>query len=160
MNKQETLNQLNQQVPQTYIKQLNKGGSVIDYIPWYKLCDLLDQRTDEWQWEIVSMTLSQDRIFMVGKLTIFADDGVMIQSATGTELLNCSSYGDPSSNAEAMCLRRACAKFGMGRELWDKDTKTKTQTRQVRQPKPSNTRQVKGTLTREEFLAKFPNALR
>ncbi|WP_228016134.1 hypothetical protein [Synechocystis salina] len=29
--------------------------------------------------------------------------------------------GDPSSNAEAMALRRCCAKFGLGRDLWRKD---------------------------------------
>ncbi|WLT40311.1 hypothetical protein NON20_24525 (plasmid) [Synechocystis sp. B12] len=38
----------------------------------------------------------------------------MTRQATGTEDIDCNSYGDPSSNAEAMALRRCCAKFGLG----------------------------------------------
>ncbi len=121
MNKQETLQKLREIVPRQYIKKLNKGGSSIDYIAWFDIATLLDDRTDYWQWEITNLTTTDKRIFMVGKLTIFCDDGELMQSATATEELNCSSYGDPSSNAEAMAMRRASAKFGLARYLWSKE---------------------------------------
>lgn len=47
-------------------------------------------------------------------------DGSISREATGCELLDCDNYGDPVSNAEAMVFRRAAAKFGLGRSLYDK----------------------------------------
>ncbi|MGC9506191.1 hypothetical protein [Baaleninema sp.] len=47
-------------------------------------------------------------------------DGMVVRHATGTEELNCNSYGDPSSNAESMAFRRAAAKFGLGLYLYQK----------------------------------------
>lgn len=51
-------------------------------------------------------------------------DGSFSREATGCELLDCGSYGDPVSNAEAMAFRRAAAKFGLGRSLYDKTTRS------------------------------------
>ena len=45
---------------------------------------------------------------MIGTLTIGGDDRILSMDAFGTENLKCSNYGDPSSNAEASCIRRAC----------------------------------------------------
>ena len=39
----------------------------------------------------------------------------------GNESLNCSNYGDASSNAIAQSLRKACGLVGLGRQLWRKD---------------------------------------
>lgn len=111
-------------VDSSLISQKKLKGNTIDYIAWFDYCDLLDQRVGvgKWQWSIVSMTTTNDRLFIVGQLAIYHDNGgSVIQMATGTEELNTSSYGDPSSNAEAMALRRACAKFGLARDLWRKD---------------------------------------
>ena len=55
-----------------------------------------------------------DRFYVVGRLTFTCSDGVFYQEATGTERLDCSNYGDPSSNAEAMAFRRCASKFGLG----------------------------------------------
>lgn len=65
------------------------------------------------------MLATNERLFLVGRLTIKAEDGILKQEATGTELLKCNNYGDPSSNAEAMCMRRCCAKIRIGRFLWE-----------------------------------------
>ena len=99
--------------------------SYIDYISWFDYCNLLDERIGlgRWEWGIVSITTTNNRLFITGKLTIHSDDCSLSQMATGTEILHCSSYGDPSSNAEAMALRRACAKFGLARNLWRKEEK-------------------------------------
>jgi mRNA interferase HigB len=39
--------------------------------------------------------------------------GIVWREATGYEPLNVKGYGDPTSNAESMALRRAAAKFGL-----------------------------------------------
>lgn len=66
------------------------------------------------------METTHERIFLIGRLTIPTSEGKISREASGTELLNCSSYGDPSSNAESMAFRRACAKFGLGLYLYNK----------------------------------------
>ncbi len=55
---------------------------------------------------------------MIGKLTIKAAEGDFTRSATGNEDSEVDSWGDPYSNAEAMCFRRCVAKFGLGLGLW------------------------------------------
>jgi len=147
----EIIKRLKEDVPTELISSKKVGNSKIDYISWFDYCDLLDERCGigYWSWEIKQTTISDNRLFLIGKLTIIGDDRSLSQDATGTEILNCSSYGDPSSNSEAMALRRACAKFGLARYLWNKET-TKTQTNQQ---ETKNT--AKGEISREQWLAKF-----
>jgi len=45
-------------------------------------------------------------------------EGVVWREATGTEDGELRGYGDPSSNAEAMALKRAASKFGLGLYLY------------------------------------------
>ena len=76
------------------------------------------------------MGQSSDRIFLTGRLTIPTAEGNVYREATGTEELKRTdretgepielAYGDPSSNAESMALRRAAAKFGLGLYLYNK----------------------------------------
>lgn len=100
----------------------------------------------------------RDYLVLVGSLTIYGDDRQLTREATGTEEIECSSYGDPSSNAEAMALRRACSKFGLGRDLWRKEvTEGRRQTwggEPQLPPVPRNQpAPPPGQLTREEWLA-------
>jgi len=168
----EILERLAAPVPRELIKQkktfeYGKSSGVVDFIPWFLLCDLLDDRCGVagWSWEIKSVTQvtglppmeddekrrkQRDYLVVVGSLTIHGDDRQLTREATGIEEVETSSYGDPSSNAEAMCLRRACSKFGLGRDLWRKEERgTAPQTVPQRPPKLT-----KGTLTREEWLAR------
>ena len=136
------LSNLKQPIPPNKISSKCIQGQTINFISWHDYCDLLDSRAGlgNWSWEITdSRELSpisqisgttdngetytrsvNARLIIIGKLTIYGDDRSISFSATGEELLQCSSYGDPSSNAEAMSLRRACAKAGLGRTLWQK----------------------------------------
>jgi len=100
----------------------NKTGktSQITYIPWYVANRILSKYCIGWTWEIVKLETSNDHVFLVGRLTIPTSEGNVYREATGTESLNCSSYGDPSSNAEAQSFKRCCAKFGLGLYLYDK----------------------------------------
>lgn len=140
----EIINRLKQPVAPELISSKKVKNTKIDYISWFDYCELLDNRVGlgNWQWEIKETTISDNRLFITGRLTIIGDDRSLSQDATGTEILNCSSYGDPSSNAEAMALRRACAKFGLARYLWDKETN------QTQVNKPT----AKGEITREQWL--------
>jgi hypothetical protein len=48
------------------------------------------------------------------RISIPCIEGIISREATGTEDEELKGYGDPSSNAEAMALKRAAAKFGLG----------------------------------------------
>jgi hypothetical protein len=163
----EIIQRLKEPVAPSLISQKKVGNSKIDYIAWFDYCDLLDDRIGlgQWQWEIVQIFTSENnkmiegklipdnRLFVTGKLTIFGDDRTISQMATGTEILNCSSYGDPSSNAEAMALRRACAKFGLARYLWDKEEKTTSNNSNNSQSFTPTKPTGKNEITREQWLA-------
>jgi len=163
--------------------EYGKSTGRVDFIPWVNLCDLLDQRCGiaGWSWEIKSVQQvtglspleefvenewgeqkpkkkpkQRDYLVIVGALTIYGEDRSVTREATGLEEIECSSYGDPSSNAEAMTLRRACSKFGLGRDLWRKEERqyegAAPQLPTV--PKRPQPAPPKGTLTREEWLAR------
>ena len=112
---------LSRPLPGGMIKVRKQGGKDLKYIPWHTVNKILDKYCPGWSWEIKRMELSSDRVFVVGCLTIPTADGDVSRDATGTEMLQCSSYGDPSSNAESMAFRRAAARFGLGLYLYKKD---------------------------------------
>ena len=70
----------------------------------------------------------------IGRLTIPTSEGNVYREASGTEELKREkynsetgeieikelAYGDPSSNAESMCFRRCCSRFGLGLNLYYK----------------------------------------
>ena len=151
-----------------------KSSSSVDYVAWFDLCDLLDDLCDYWEWEVkeikqitglrpeeweinealtkaqelnkkAKLPKQRDYLALTGILTIHGEDRSVSRSATGIEEVNCSSYGDPSSNAEAMALRRCCAKFGLGREMWRKAEKPTTNS------KPSNITPIKPKPNRQEI---------
>lgn len=117
------LEQLSQPLPITSISKKQIKGNSISYVPWYELCNLLDKRLGHgnWEWSVSDLTFAPTRLILIGTLTIYGSDRKLSFQATGQEELDCSSYGDPSSNAESSALRRCCAKAGLGRELWVKE---------------------------------------
>ncbi len=117
----EILADLAKPIPKRYLQERKQGGTMLTYIPWYTCCQLLDRCAPGWDYSITNTHTTTERIFITVRLTLRAEEGEFSREATGTELLNCGSYGDPSSNAESMALRRAAAKFGLGLYLYDKD---------------------------------------
>lgn len=121
------LSDLTKPIPQRFIEQLEKkdrrSGKVnhIPYIPWYSVAKLLDFYAPGWEGKINHITITGDRLILTYSITIHAEEGDFTRTATGQELLDCGTYGDPSSNAESMAFRRAAAKFGLGLDLYDKD---------------------------------------
>jgi hypothetical protein len=60
------------------------------------------------------------KLILTIRLSVPCLEGVVYREATGQEEEETTSYGDSSSNAESMALRRAAAKFGLGLYLYDK----------------------------------------
>ena len=127
----EILADLSKPIPSRYLAQRKQGGAVLVYLPWYNAVKLLDRCAPGWDYSITQIHTTSDaseaglplraRIFVSVRIVIRAAEGDFAREATGTELLNCGSYGDPSSNCESMALRRAAAKYGLGLYLYDKD---------------------------------------
>lgn len=115
----EILADFSQPVPSRFISTRRQGGSQIQYISWVNISKLIEYYAPGYDWRI-SITYTGDRIYCVGTLTIRAAEGDFTREATGNEMADLEKFGDPSSNAEAMALRRAAAKFGLGRQLWEK----------------------------------------
>jgi len=138
----EILTRLRQPVPKSLISTRKQGGTEIQFISWADYADLLDARAGlgNWAWTIKEVRETQAtsqiqtvtearepitrkvnaRLIVIGELTFYGEDRLVSFSATGEELLACSGYGDPASNASAMALRRACALAGLSRQLWQK----------------------------------------
>ncbi len=117
----EILEDLRKPVPQRFLAQRKQGGTLLTYIPWFNVVKLLDHFACGWEGTVASITTTSDRIFLTYRLTLHAAEGSFTREATGTEALNCGSYGDPSSNAESMAFRRAAVKFGLGLHLYEKE---------------------------------------
>lgn len=166
MKLNEILERLAQPIPANRLSSKTLKGNSITYVAWHDLVDLLNERAGlaAWDWEIkkifeagntktkaynysdkelgqVAIREETGKVLtIIGKLTIYGEDGSLSREATGIEELNCSGYGDPSSNAEAMALRRCCAKFGLGLDLWRKGS-----------PSDGQKPKAKGQLTKEEW---------
>jgi hypothetical protein len=142
----EILKRLKQPILASKMSSKTLKGNNIVYVAWYDLVDLLDERAglDGWAWEIEISQIGNQAI-VVGKLTIIGEDKTLVRQSSGIEDIDCSSFGDPSSNAEAMALRRCCAKFGLGLDLWRKG-----------KPSGGNSSE-KGEISKEEWLKRRGN---
>ena len=152
MKLSEILEKLHQPIPIDFISHKSLKGNRIDYVAWFDLCDILDERVGiaNWSWQIKDIQQIGNRLTLTGVLTILGEDKSLTREATGCEDVDCNSFGDPSSNAEAMALRRCCAKYGLGRKLWRKEKK------EPQLPNLPRMRKVEqsptGEITREEWL--------
>ena len=154
MKLSEILERLQQPVPSELISYKTIKGNRIDYISWVDICGLLDQRAGlaGWSWQIKDVRQVGNRLTLLGCLTIHGDDRSLTMMATGSEDIDVSSYGDPSSNAEAMSLRRSASKMGLARDLWKKEGKPTPKLPPLAAQPP-----IKGEITREEWLNRFAN---
>ena len=95
-------------------------GHNITFIPWHRACRILDFYTAGfWNYEIREKAVTGSHFLITIRVIIHGCDGTLYREGTGLESLSVDSYGDPSSNAEAMAFRRACAKFGLGLHLYE-----------------------------------------
>lgn len=140
---------LKRELPDSITETRKQGKSKLTYVPWYRVVVILDKYCPGWQWEVKSVQTSGNYLFLIGRLTIPTANGPITREATGYEKLEEErpikitdaegnestlknewgmpvtqleplAYGDPSSNAESMALRRAASKFRLGLYLYDK----------------------------------------
>lgn len=116
---------LSKPIAARHLKQKARGGAKLDFIPWYHAVKYLDLYAPGWCYEVRSTVWNTEgRLVLAVRLSVPCAEGVVYREATGTEEEPEEGermYGDPSSNAESMALRRAAAKFGLGLYLYNKD---------------------------------------
>jgi hypothetical protein len=156
----EIINRLQFPIPPDLIKSKTKGGNKIIFVSWYDYCTLLDERSGlgNWSWEIRETSQIGNSAVVVGRLTIYGEDRSISFDATGNEDVDRQGFGDALSCAESMALRRACAKCGLGRYLWDKDDpefKDAQSQPKTFSPSPTYKTNGKGEISREQWVAKF-----
>ena len=116
----EIISDLSKELPERHVKLRSQGGKQIPYIEWHTAIRYLDHYAPGWSFRIKCVTPIGDRCVVTVSITIPCLEGDVTREATGTEDEELRGYGDPSSNAEAMALKRAAAKFGLGLYLYQK----------------------------------------
>lgn len=115
----EIVKDLSKPVAKRHLRTRKQGGKELTYISWYDAVKYLDHYAPGWCYEVRSMNSVGGKLILTIRLTIPTQEGAVYREATGQEEEETNSYGDSSSNAESMALRRAAAKFGLGLYLYD-----------------------------------------
>ncbi len=74
----------------------------------------------DFSYHVKSVALVGSLVTVIASISIPCSEGVVTREATGCEDSDAKGYGDACSNAEAMALKRAAAKFGLGLHLYQK----------------------------------------
>lgn len=112
------LNDLHKPLPPHLISSRRQGGKEVLYIKWTDAVKMMDYYAPGWSYQVTKIENFGDYLFVIVRVCIAASDGEFFREATGSEKLDKDSYGDPSSNAESMAIRRAFAKFGLAIGLY------------------------------------------
>lgn len=115
---------LSKPLPDRLIRAKFIKGREIKFITWQTAVRLLDHFAPGWCGEVRDVKEIGGRCVVVFRISIPCAEGLVWRDATGQEADwdedEEHKYGDPSSNAEAMALKRAAAKFGIALHLYDK----------------------------------------
>jgi len=117
----EIVKDLSKPIAQKHQRKRRQGGKEITYLAWHDAVKYLDHFAPGWCYEIRAIDSVAGKLIMTVRLTIQCAEGTVYREATGQEDETLDSYGDSSSNAESMALRRASAKFGLGLALYDQN---------------------------------------
>lgn len=102
------------------VKQRSACGNEITYIEWHTAVKYLDLFAPGWSYAVKSGAQVGNLVAVIASISIPGAEGVITREATGCEDADAKGYGDPLSNAEAMTLKRAASKFGLGIALYQK----------------------------------------
>jgi hypothetical protein len=116
----EIIADLSKPIAERHLRMRAQGGKQLAYISWDTAVRYLDHYAPGWTFEIRNVIAIGERCVVVARVSIPCLEGVVHREATGTEDEELRGYGDPSSNAEAMALKRAASKFGLGLYLYQK----------------------------------------
>ena len=103
-----------------HLKTRRQGGSELTYIEWHTAVKYLDLFAPGWSYHVKSVQLVGSLVTVVASISIPCSEGLVTREATGCEDADAKGYGDPCSNAEAMALKRAASRFGLGLYLYSK----------------------------------------
>lgn len=117
----EIVKDLSKPVAKRHLRSRKQGGREIQYIAWHDAVKYLDYFAPGWCYEVRSIESIGGKLILTVRLSIPCLEGLIYREATGQEDEDLDSYGDSSSNAESMALRRASAKFGLGLYLYDQN---------------------------------------
>ena len=115
----EIVKDLTKPIAPKHLRKRRQGGKEITYIAWHDAVKYLDYYAPGWSFEIRRIESVSGKLIMTVRLSILCAEGIVYRESTGQEDEDLESYGDASSNAESMALRRAAAKFGLGLHLYD-----------------------------------------
>ncbi len=110
---------LSKPVAKRHLRLRKQGGKEIKYLAWHDAIKYLDHYASGWNYEIRSIDSVGGKLILTVRLSIPCAEGIVYREATGQEDEDKETYGDSSSNAESMALRRAASKFGLGLYLYD-----------------------------------------
>ncbi len=117
----EIVKDLSKPIAQKHLRTRRQGGKEIMYVAWHDAVKYLDHFAPGWCYEIRSIESVSGKLIMIVRLSIPSSEGITYREATGQEDEDKETFGDSSSNAESMALRRAAAKFGLGLALYDQN---------------------------------------
>lgn len=111
---------LSKPLPKRHLKTRKQGGAELTYIEWHTAVKYLDHFAPGWSYHVHHLQLVGKLVTVVASISIPCAEGVVTREATGCEEAEAKGYGDAVSNAEAMALKRAASKFGLGLYLYQK----------------------------------------
>jgi hypothetical protein len=111
---------LSKPLPSRWLKTRKQGGQDLTYIEWHTAVRYLDHHAPGWSYAVKSVSLVGNLVTVIASISIPCLEGVVTREATGCEEADAKGYGDAVSNAEAMALKRAAAKFGLALYLYQK----------------------------------------
>ncbi|MBS1797566.1 MAG: DUF1071 domain-containing protein [Acidobacteria bacterium] len=115
----EIVKDLSKPIAQKHLRKRRQGGKEISYLAWHDAVKYLDHYAPGWCYELRRIDSIGGKLILTVRISILCTEGVVYREATGQEDETLDAYGDSSSNAESMALRRAAAKFGLGLALYD-----------------------------------------
>jgi hypothetical protein len=115
----EIVKDLSKPIAQKHLRKRRQGGKEITYLAWHDAVKYLDHYAAGWCYEVRRVDSIAGNLILTIRLSIPCAEGVVFREATGQEDETLETYGDSSSNAESMAIRRAAAKFGLGLALYD-----------------------------------------
>lgn len=117
----EIVKDLSKPIAQKHLRKRRQGGKEILYLAWHDAVKYLDHYAPGWCYEVRSIDSISGKLILTIRLSVPCLEGNVFREATGQEDEDMDSYGNSSSNAESMALRRAAAKFGLGLYLYDQN---------------------------------------
>ena len=112
---------LSKPVAKRHLRTRKQGGKEIKFISWHDAIKYLDHYAAGWNYEIRNIQNIAGKLILTVRLSIPCAEGIVYREATGQEDDDLDTFGNSSSNAESMALRRAMSKFGLGLYLYDQN---------------------------------------